>query len=98
MHIAAPKPETWLRVTRKGLYCEPGDFFVDPTSPAARAVITPGHSDHARPGHARVLATPGTLAIMRDRYGEEGAGGEQQTLEYGAPLRIGEVEVKLAPA
>jgi putative mRNA 3-end processing factor len=35
---------------------------------------------------------------MRDRYGEEGAGAEQQTLDYGTPLRVGEVEVKLAPA
>jgi putative mRNA 3-end processing factor len=97
MHLAAPKPEAWLRVTPKGLYCEPGGFYVDPTSPAERAVVTHGHSDHARPGHAHVLATPGTLAIMRDRYGDA-AGAQQQTLEYGVPLRIGEVELRLAPA
>jgi putative mRNA 3-end processing factor len=97
MHPAAPKPETWLRVTPKGLYCEPGDFFVDPGSPAERAVITHGHSDHARAGHRHVLATPGTLAIMRHRLGE-GAGEHQQTLDYGVPLRVGEVEVRLIPA
>jgi hypothetical protein len=38
-----------------------------------RAVITHGHSDHARPGHAHVLATAETLAIMRARMGEERA-------------------------
>jgi putative mRNA 3-end processing factor len=97
MHVAAPKPETWLSVTAKGLYCEPGGFFVDPAGPAERAVVTHGHADHARPGHRHVLATAGTLAIMRDRYGEN-AGGRQQELAYRETLRIGEVEVMLAPA
>ena len=64
-----PHPETWLRVTPQGLYCEPGDFFIDPPRPVERAVITHGHADHARPGHGAVLATPETLAIMRRAHG-----------------------------
>ncbi len=53
MPIAAPRPETWITTTPAGLYCEPGDFFIDPSRPVARAVITHGHGDHARPGNAR---------------------------------------------
>ena len=46
--------ETWLTVDRKGLYCRPGGFHIDPYGGAKRAVITHGHSDHARPGHEHV--------------------------------------------
>jgi len=70
----APHPETWLKVTPSGLFCEPGGFFIDPLRAVDRAVISHGHSDHARPGHAAVLATPETLAIMTARLGEGRAG------------------------
>jgi len=86
-----------MKVCPEGLYVEPGGFYVDPLRAVERAVITHGHSDHARPGHRHVLATPGTLAIMRQRLGE-GAGGSQQPLEYGEAIRIGDVTVRLAPA
>jgi len=61
------KPESWLKVTSRGLYCEPGDFYIDPHRPVGRAVVTHGHGDHARPGNRAVLATPPTLAIMLKR-------------------------------
>lgn len=93
--MAAPRSESWLKVTERGLYCEPGDFYVDPVRPVDRAVITHGHADHARPGHARVLATPETLAIMTARYGEEAG---KQPLRYGETVAIGDASVRLAPA
>lgn len=44
----------------EGLYCPPGDFYIDPWRPVERAVITHGHGDHARTGNARYLtAEPG---------------------------------------
>ncbi len=91
------KPESWLKPTGKGLYCEPGDFFVDPGWPAERAVITHGHGDHARAGNKRVLATKETLAIMQCRFGEE-AGESLQPLAYGETVELGGVRVRLAPA
>jgi putative mRNA 3-end processing factor len=97
MHIAAPRPETWLRPTPSGLYCEPGGFHLDPAVPVARAVVTHGHADHARPGNAAVLATPETIAIMRQRYGAD-SGGSLQALGYGEELPLGEVRVRFAPA
>lgn len=87
--ILCPKPE--------GLYCAAGDFYVDPVRPVARAVITHGHADHARAGHGAVLATPETLAIMAARYGE-GFTQARQAAAYGERVRIGEAEVRLAPA
>jgi len=44
-----------------------------------------------------VLATPETLAIMRQRYGDA-AGGSHQALAYGETATLGEVEVTLVPA
>jgi putative mRNA 3-end processing factor len=91
-----PHPETWLRVTPSGLYCEPGDFFIDPVRPVDWAVITHGHSDHARPGHRRTLVTRETLAIMRQRYGEDGAG--KLAIGYGERIMAADVGVTLMPA
>ncbi len=89
--------DTWLRPTDAGLYCLPGKFHIDPTRAAERAVITHAHSDHARPGHAAVLATRETLAFMRLRLGAE-AGQSQQAVRCGERLRIGDVDVTLRPA
>src|SRR5581483_3669172 len=91
------KPEDWVRTTPAGLYCEPGGFHIDPTRAVPRAVISHGHSDHARSGNGAVLATAGTLAIMRQRYGEN-AGGALQALAYGERIAMGDVLVTLVPA
>jgi putative mRNA 3-end processing factor len=76
MHPSAPAPETWLKPTPAGLYCEPADLFIDPSRKSDRAVITHGHADHARPGHRFVLAPAETLAFMAHRYGDA-AGAER---------------------
>jgi len=93
-----PHPETWLKVRPDGLYCEPGDFYIDPLRPVGRAVITHAHADHARPGHDAVLASPETLAVMDVRMGAGRAGTVQQALNYGEAISIGEVRVWMQPA
>jgi putative mRNA 3-end processing factor len=97
MPLNAPRPETWIKTTPAGLYCEPGNFHIDPLLPVQRSVITHGHGDHARPGNEQVLATPSTLAIMQARYAEA-AGGSLQPLDYGATVTIGGVALRLVPA
>jgi putative mRNA 3-end processing factor len=83
--------------TPAGLYCPPGDFYIDPVRPVARAVITHGHGDHARSGHGAVVATPETLAIMAARYGEDFARA-REALPYGESLSRDGVTVTLVPA
>ncbi len=95
--VATMRPETWIKPTPQGLYVEPGDFFIDPPRATNRALITHGHADHARPGHAHVLATEGTLAIMRARYGDA-AGMQMQAAAYGVPVDVNGVEIRFAPA
>ncbi|HET6307265.1 MAG TPA: ligase-associated DNA damage response exonuclease [Rhodopila sp.] len=91
-----PHPQTWLKVLPAGLFCEPGGFFIDPLRAVDRAVITHGHSDHARAGHRAVLATAETLAVMRARLGDWG--GSLQALGWRETVTLGEVKVWLSPA
>jgi putative mRNA 3-end processing factor len=81
----------------EGLYCAPGGFYIDPAHPVEKAVITHGHSDHARPGHSKVLATAETLEIMKIRL-RDGAGHTLQAQPYGEWLTIGDVRLCLQPA
>jgi putative mRNA 3-end processing factor len=87
----------WLKPTPAGLCCLPGGFTIDPTRPVERAVVTHGHGDHARPGSAHVLATPGTIEIMRSRFGDQ-AGGRLQPLADGAWIELGGMRLRFAPA
>lgn len=86
-----------LTLTPAGLFCPRGGFHVDPVRPVDRALITHGHSDHARAGHGAVLATPETLAIMAVRYGESFA-GSTQAAALGRPIALGDIEVTFHPA
>ncbi|HEY0917704.1 ligase-associated DNA damage response exonuclease [Devosia sp.] len=81
----------------RNLYVAPIDAFIDPPRPQARAIVTHGHADHARPGHGTVLATPDTIAIMQARYGEECA-GRFEPLDYHVPLLVDGVTITLIPA
>jgi putative mRNA 3-end processing factor len=86
-----------MEVRPEGLYCRTGDFYIDPTKPVPRAVITHGHADHARSGHEEVIATPDTIAIMACRYGE-GFTQKRIELAYDQGMHLGETRVSLHPA
>lgn len=91
-----PGLPSWLSVTEVGLFCAEGGFHIDPLRPVARAVITHGHSDHARAGHGHVLCTPETAAILAVRHG---AGATTiEPLSYGEGVTLGGVRLRLAPA
>ncbi|HWM47784.1 MAG TPA: ligase-associated DNA damage response exonuclease [Xanthobacteraceae bacterium] len=91
------RPEDLLKLTPAGLCCANGGFHVDPVRAVDRALITHGHSDHARPGHRAVLATRETLDFMRLRYGE-GFARETQAIAYGETVEIDGVRVTFHPA
>ena len=91
------RPEDLLVPTPSGVCCKPGGFFIDPTRPVDKAVITHGHSDHARAGHGAVLATQETLDLMRLRYGESFA-GTTQAVRYGETVTLGGAAVTFHPA
>ena len=96
-YLSPMHAEDLLTLTPAGLCCPPGGFHIDPVRPVARALITHGHSDHARPGHGAVLATAETLDLMRLRYGDDFA-GSVQPIRYGEPLGLDGVTVTFHPA
>ncbi|MBX9666002.1 MAG: ligase-associated DNA damage response exonuclease [Candidatus Obscuribacterales bacterium] len=81
--------------TKKGLYCEKGDFYIDPWRPVARAVITHAHSDHARIGSNSYLCAAPGVGILKHRLGENIS---VDAVEYGERKSINGVDVSLHPA
>lgn len=84
-----------LVVRENGLYCPAGDFYIDPHRPVERALITHGHSDHARAGSRLYIAETSGLSILRHRLGEEAC---LQGAAYGEELSLGETRVSFHPA
>jgi putative mRNA 3-end processing factor len=78
----------------EGLYCPPGDFYIDPWRPVDRAVITHAHADHARRGHRRYLAADRARGVLLSRLGEI----DLQTLAYGEVIDHHGVRLSLHPA
>ena len=98
MHILNPmRPEDLLTPTPSGVCCKRAGFHIDPTRPVDKAIITHGHSDHARAGHRHVLATAETLAIMKLRYGDNFA-RSTQVIRHGEALNLDGVTVTFHPA
>jgi putative mRNA 3-end processing factor len=83
-----------LTFTEKGIYCNAGDFYIDPWKPVAYAVITHGHSDHARPGNKYYLCHHFTKPVLQLRLGEISV----QSVEWGEPVFMNGVRISLHPA
>jgi putative mRNA 3-end processing factor len=90
-------PKHWIETRPEGLYCVPGQFYIDPIYSVDSAIITHGHADHARSGHKKVLATIHTIAIMQVRYGLDFA-EQHQALAYHEKININGVELTFLPA
>ena len=87
MNLIIARPE--------GLYCPPGDFYIDPWRPVDRAVITHGHGDHAHRGNGHYLATRVGAGILKRRLGDD---INLDVLEYGETIDHHGVRLSLHPA
>ncbi len=83
-----------LYVAPQGLYCEAGDFFIDPWRSVSRAVITHAHADHARYGSEHYLAAQPGAGVLRSRLGHISL----QAHEYGDTVDINGVKLSFHPA
>jgi putative mRNA 3-end processing factor len=77
-----------------GIYCEKGDFYIDPWKKVKRALITHAHADHARWGSSYYLAHKDTVPILKHRLGDIHA----EATEYGTEHSINGVKVSFHPA
>jgi putative mRNA 3-end processing factor len=84
-----------LRVTPDGLYCEAGDFFIDPWKAVPAAVVTHAHADHLKYGcGSYLIAAPG-LTIFRARVGNAMT---VECADYGQTTHRNGVAITLYPA
>jgi putative mRNA 3-end processing factor len=81
-------------VRKEGMYCVPGDFYIDPWRPVDRAVITHAHGDHARVGSSRYMAAAPGVGVLRARLGDV----HIDALEYGEKVVHNGVTISLHPA
>lgn len=87
MEILIQRPE--------GIYCPAGDFYIDPKRSVPRALITHGHSDHARKGSKSYLCHEDSINILKLRLGEN---LKYQGIKYGKKIQIGDAIVSFHPA
>lgn len=84
-----------LEFTAKGIYCRQADVYIDPWKPVKNAIITHGHSDHARSGNESYLCHQLTVNILKLRLG---ADIKVQGIAYAEPVHINGVTISLHPA
>lgn len=84
-----------ITVRPEGLYCEAGNFYVDPWRPVETAIITHAHADHARSGSENYVAMASAEGVLRKRLGTEIT---LRNVPYGEKLKYGDACVSLHPA
>ncbi len=84
-----------LEFTEKGIFCPRADVYIDPWKPVKSAIITHGHSDHARKGNGHYVCHQDTVAILRLRLGLEIS---VQGLSYNEVITKNGVRISLHPA
>lgn len=81
--------------TSKGLYCPVGDFFIDPMKKVDRAVITHGHSDHARSGSKAYLTVAEGAGILKARISKK---SHVETIDYREAIDVNGVRLSFHSA
>ena len=84
-----------LQVLEQGLFCPPGDFFIDAWKPVPICIVTHAHGDHAYSGHGLYIATEETLRIIKHRMHKD---VPSRALNHGEKIKLGNTWVSLHPA
>ena len=85
----------FIKFTKKGIYCIPGKFYLDPWFPVDYAIISHGHADHARWGNKHYLCHNDSKAILKHRIGQDIS---IESMGYNEPKTINGVQVSFHPA
>lgn len=87
----------FISFTKAGLYCIPGDFYLDPKRIVQTAVISHAHGDHAIPNNVNVYCTKGTKELMGMRYNAS-ARSIFHLKNYNEEFNFNGVKITLHPA
>jgi len=87
--------DSLISPTESGLYCAAGDFHIDAWNPVSRTIVTHAHSDHARCGAGRYLASQEGEHVLRNRIGNDAT---IDLVPFGQEIELNGVKVSLHPA
>lgn len=79
---------------KKGIYCPQANVYIDPWGKVEKALITHGHSDHARKGHQSYLCHNNSINILKSRLGSINVQG----IAYDKSININGVKITFYPA
>ena len=85
----------FIKFTKKGIYCIPGKFYLDPWYPVDYAIISHGHADHSRWGNKHYLCHQDSKNILLHRLGKDIS---IETLNFNEIKTINGVKVSFYPA
>ena len=83
-----------LEFTKNGIYCKQADIYLDPWRGVDKAIISHGHSDHARWGSKRYITHEINVPIITHRLGKILVTGKK----YGETFQINGVRFSFHPA
>lgn len=84
-----------LQFTTYGTYCPAADVYIDPLRRVPKALITHGHSDHARKGMGQYLCTDIAKPTLAHRLGSNAL---ISGLAFGESIQINGVKISFHPA
>jgi putative mRNA 3-end processing factor len=92
--MAKPSRTPLLAFNDKGIFCQQAGVYLDPWRPVDKAIITHGHSDHARWGHKAYITHHTNIPIIRHRLGDINVSG----VDWNESFTINGVRFSLHPA
>ena len=75
-------------LSKHGLYCPAGDFYIDPWKPIQTAFITHAHSDHARGGADKYYTSLRGLNLFKHRLKGYANAQDAVGVPFGEKIRI----------
>ncbi len=84
-----------VTLTKKGLHCEQGNFYIDPWEQVDKAILTHAHADHTYRGNQTYLVPTEGERLSRIRLGDEAV---IESMPYGETKVMNGVKVSFHPA
>jgi len=84
-----------IRKENEGFICSHGDFWIDPTRPVKRALITHAHFDHISFGCEEYICSPETGALLKQRIGNK---IKVKSYGYDESFKINGIKISFYPS
>ncbi|MBC7753168.1 MAG: ligase-associated DNA damage response exonuclease [Moraxellaceae bacterium] len=85
-------------LSKNGLYCPAGDFYIDPWKPIETSFITHAHSDHARSGAQKYYTSLRGLSLFKHRLKGYANAQDAVGVPFGKKIKINEAWVSFHSA